>query len=287
MLVDELANVAAIRSVVNEQLPALLETVSRLNHQQLQASRDEQNLIKAVPIALRDIQRDIRNLRKDLDAVGVRNQTIDYLTERVEFVRRELMYEMRHGAKPVGAAGDSLEVQSRVIDADKLAAARATCLKINLGCGHVPLEGYMNVDRRELTGVDIVSEVTGLPLQPGDVDEVFSSHLIEHFPQEQLRRELLPYWKSLLKPGGRFRAVVPDAEAMIQEYTAGRYPYDDMREVMYGGQDYDGDFHFNMFTPEHMRRLLEEAGFTRIEIPAAGRRNGKCYEFEITAINGN
>lgn len=70
---------------------------------------------------------------------------------------------------------------------------------------------------------------------------------------------------------------------MIREYSNGNYPYDDMREVLYGGQDYDGDFHFNMFTPEQLGHLLKEAGFESVDVIEAGRRNGKCFEFEISA----
>jgi hypothetical protein len=154
---------------------------------------------------------------------------------------------------------------------------------LNLGCGHIPLPGYLNVDRRELPGVDIVAEVGDLPLDPGEADEVHSAHLLEHFPQEQLRRQLLPYWYGLLKKSGVFTAIVPDAEAMIREYSAGAYPYGDLREVMYGGQDYDGDFHFNMFTPGSLAELLREAGFDDVQVIESGRRNGACFEFELSA----
>jgi hypothetical protein len=80
-----------------------------------------------------------------------------------------------------------------------------------------------------------------------------------------------------------FRAVVPDAQAMIAHYAQGDYPYEDLREVLYGAQDYDGDFHFNMFTPESMSALLREAGFKAPKIIESGRKNGRCYEFEIVA----
>lgn len=325
MVMQEFQDLATLRRFVNEQVPTLLEAISHLNHQQTIVSRDESNLAISVPVALRGMRRELNRLQQvqawdpattaaRLDAIeaqlgskeeawaprlnaiqeeldGMRNalkqshETVDYLVGRVEFVRRELMYEMRHGGSSPSAEGDTLEVEPKVVNGDKLTAARQGQLRLNLGCGHIPLEGYLNVDRRDLAGVDIVSEVSNLPLERGEVDEIFSSHMLEHFPQEQLRRELLPYWKSLLKPGGKLAAVVPDAEAMIREYGAGRYDYDDMREVMYGAQDYDGDFHFNMFTPSHLGRLLQEAGFADIEVHAAGRRNGKCFEFEISARN--
>lgn len=210
-------------------------------------------------------------------------ESVGYLLGRVEFVRRELMFEMRYGASAPVSEEDTLKAETAIVAPEKVEAARRDGLRLNLGCGHVPLDGYLNVDRRALPGVDIVAEVDGLPFADGEVQEIFSSHLLEHFPQEQLRRALLPYYFRLIKSGGQFHAVVPDAEAMIREYAKGDYPYDAMREVMYGGQDYDGDFHFNMFTPASLSELLVEAGFVNPKVIAAGRKNGQCYEFEITA----
>jgi len=217
-------------------------------------------------------------LRRELE-IAVEN--VSYLMGRVEFVRREVMFEMRYGNN--SEASKHVDAQTEILAVEKVAGARAEGARVNLGCGHIPLEGYLNVDRRALTGVDIVSEVHKLPFEKNELAEVFSSHLLEHFPHEQLRRELLPYYFTLLRPGGKFAAVVPDAEAMIREYTAGNYPYADMREVLYGGQDYDGDFHFNMFTPESMAGYLAEAGFVNVQLVAGGRRNGQCYELEISA----
>jgi len=70
---------------------------------------------------------------------------------------------------------------------------------------------------------------------------------------------------------------------MLAGASAGTYDFDDFREVVFGSQDYAGDYHFNLFTPDSMHRMLQEAGFADIEIPVAGRRNGKCFEFEISA----
>lgn len=208
--------------------------------------------------------------------------SVEYLLGRVEFVRRELMFQMRYGAAAQDGA-DTLLAPAEILAPDKVAAARQHGLRLNLGCGHIALDGYLNVDRRALPGVDIVAEVDRLPFGDGELAEIFSAHLLEHFPQEQLRRALLPYYFSLLAPGGKFAAVVPDAEAMLREYSNGNYPYDWLREVLYGGQDYDGDFHFNMFTPASMRDYLLEAGFVNPRVIASARQNGRCYEFEIAA----
>jgi predicted SAM-dependent methyltransferase len=93
----------------------------------------------------------------------------------------------------------------------------------------------------------------------------------------------LPYWRARLQPGGTFRCVVPDLDAMITQYRNGEIAFDDLRQVAYGGQEYEGDFHHTAFTPESMEALLLDAGFGEIELIERGRVNGACLEFELSA----
>jgi hypothetical protein len=79
------------------------------------------------------------------------------------------------------------------------------------------------------------------------------------------------------------RAVTPDGAAMLSGVADGSYSFADFREVLFGGQDYEGDFHFNLLTPDSLRQLAEEAGFEAVEVPVQGRRNGQCFEFELIA----
>jgi predicted SAM-dependent methyltransferase len=193
------------------------------------------------------------------------------------------MFEMRYGASTPADQANRLNAKIEIVAADKLANARKTGIRLNLGCGHIPAESYLNVDRRPLPGVDIVAEVDDLPFAEGEIDELYSAHLIEHFPQEQVRRTLLPYWFGLLRPGGTFRAVAPDAQGMMQAYFSGDYPFEQLREVTFGAQDYDGDFHYNMLNATSLTTLLVEAGFVDITLIAENRVNGSCKEFEIAA----
>ena len=137
---------------------------------------------------------------------------------------------------------------------------------------------------RELPGVDVVADAAGLPFEPGMVAELHSAHLLEHFPVEHLRRVVLPHWHGLLRQGGELRAIVPDAEAMLADFAAREMSFDDLREVTYGLQDYDGDYHFNMFSRDQLAGLLREAGFVEVAFAAQARRNGKCREMEIRGI---
>jgi hypothetical protein len=112
---------------------------------------------------------------------------------------------------------------------------------------------------------------------------IHSAHLLEHFPLEETRRRLLPYWFHLLQPGGTFTVIVPDGETMLAEHAAGRLSFEELRLVVFGDQEYDGDFHFNMFSKTSLSNLLGDAGFTDVCVVEEGRRNGVCYEMEFSA----
>lgn len=204
------------------------------------------------------------------------------LFRRIDFVRRETLFEARYG----NAHESSLDsiVEARVLRQQALQVeSDSRGYRLNVGCGHIPLTGYVNVDRRELPSVDVLADARDMPFEEGSVAEIVAAHLLEHFPQERLRRQVLPHWRELLMPGGTLRAVVPDSSAMIEGYREGSVTYEDLREVTFGAQDYDGDFHFNMFTSESLGALLQDAGFVDVECVASRRRNGRCFELEIVA----
>jgi hypothetical protein len=219
-----------------------------------------------------------RVLARRLDEVAARQpdpELLGWLLRRVETVRAETLYELRYGRSPEDA-----RPEAKVLNAEALARDD---VRVNLGAGHVLLDGYANVDLRELPGIDVVAAVDDLPVEPATLAEISSSHLLEHFPEQELRRRLLPYWFSMLRPGGVFRAVVPDLGAMAQGYADGEIPFDRLRRVAYGDQEYALDFHYTAFTPASLVTLLEESGFVDAEIIAEGRPNGDCLEFEIVA----
>jgi len=202
--------------------------------------------------------------------------------------RNEIMFELFH-LKPRNAQGSENDrLEWRVLNSSKLnQAVEKGNLRINLGCGHIPLEGYINIDQRELAGVDIVGNVLQLQLATASVFELYAAHLLEHFPREMLRRKLLPHWFSLIKNGGIIRLVIPDAEAMLEAYAAGTISFDELREVTFGLQEYGGDFHFDMFNRKDISSILTEAGFASVSFAVVGRRNGICYEMEVLASKDN
>jgi hypothetical protein len=263
-------------SSINEYLPMLLNTISSQNAAAREARRTELELREA----MRGFTDGTVHVHKRLDELGsMLAERIADVERRGEFIRNEVLFEARYGGREKGMASVS---ESKVMAPDKLAKAGSE-IRLNLGCGHIPMEGYLNVDGRPLEGVDIVAEVGDLPFETATVTQIHSAHLLEHFPVEELRRRLLPYWFDLLLPGGTFTAVVPDPETMIDEYVARRFSFEDLRLVTFGEQEYEGDFHFNMFSKDSLKNLLGEAGFSDVRIVESGRRNGACYEMEVAA----
>jgi predicted SAM-dependent methyltransferase len=263
---------------LDAHVPDLLNTVASHHGAQRALKHD-------IDTAQADLQRQVDSLWAALSTPGTGvDAKIGELFERVETVRREVLFELRYGARPgerPATPGLTGAPEARIVDRERFDAAVAEGLRLNIGCGHLPVEGYVNVDMRELPGVDVVAGVDDLPVEPGSVAEIFSSHVLEHFPEQQLVRQLLPYWSSLLRPGGELRAIVPDGGAMVRHHVDGDMPWAELREVLYGGQEYEGDFHFTMFTTESLAQLLADAGFVDVEVEDRDRRNGLCWEFQI------
>jgi hypothetical protein len=254
------------QGAINTTLDEYLDAISQQNALARETRRHQ----------LRVEETRVENLRDTWDVQSRLAESIASLEARVEFIRKEIMLELRYGSTGPGEVPDE---DTQILDEDKL---RARPLRLNLGCGHLPIEGFVNVDGRPLPGVDVVAEVGRLPVEAGEVDEIRSSHLLEHFPRWRLQ-ELLGYWFGLLRPGGLFAAVVPDAECMIRTFVTGEVPWEDLKEVTFGGQEYSGDFHFTMFSQEDLIAALTAAGFVEVKIAVSGRRNGASLEMEAVA----
>jgi len=91
-------------------------------------------------------------------------------------------------------------------------------VKLNLGCGPYKMTGYINIDLYD-KGADMQLDVRDLSyFKTGSVDEVFSSHLLEHFSPYHVMA-LLREWNRVLKPGGKLILELPDIEECCRAYA--------------------------------------------------------------------
>jgi hypothetical protein len=77
--------------------------------------------------------------------------------------------------------------------------------------------------------------------------------------------------------------ICPNWEEMSRRLADGTLSWDEYKLLTFGLQDYDGDDHFAMYTPETLARTLRAGGFTDVEVVIADRQNGICPEMELTA----
>lgn len=281
---------AATVEAINSYLPRLMSLISnsdgtaRLLRREFDDLRqrfdvtvtETTDAVTAGTTQIEDLEKTVWELS---EALAGHAQTQRWLMDRVESLRADLLNEIRFGPKQEPPSSFEIEI----IEPAAVDPADGT-LRISLGCGDRPLDGYANIDLRKLPGVDVVAPLDGLPVEGGSVAELYSANLLGQFPTEELRRRLMPYWVGLLRPGGVFRAVVPDVSAMVERFVDGGADFESFSRTVYGSQETERDSYQSGFTAESLRKLFEESGLTDVELVAAGRPAGDGYELELSAV---
>lgn len=137
--------------------------------------------------------------------------------------------------------------------------------KLHLGCGTKHLDDYVNIDIRYLPGVDEVNNIRFLRnYDDNSIDEIYACHVLEHFGRWEYTG-VLRRWHEVLKPNGKLRLAVPNFEAICRRYIK----HNNLKELMgllYGGQDYDENFHYVTFDYVSLKKELVEIGFNNIRL---------------------
>lgn len=135
-----------------------------------------------------------------------------------------------------------------------------TSLRINVGAGPHNDPRYVALDIK--TGTDARS----LPYADNSVDEVYCSHLLEHFTPIE-RDKVLREFVRVLKPNGLCQIAVPDAkkvaEAMLKTDESGEFRTVEM--VMYGAHSDPNDIHHAAYTENVLAACMNAAGLGGIE----------------------
>lgn len=137
-------------------------------------------------------------------------------------------------------------------------------MKLHLGCGTKILDGYINVDVRQLPGVHIVTSIDNLSMFTDEsVDLIYCCHVLEHLSRHKVQ-SALKEWHRVLKPGGKVQISVPNFEAIVQHYNE-NHELPKLVGLLYGGQTYPENYHYNIWDMATMTVLLESSGFTNAE----------------------
>ena len=117
--------------------------------------------------------------------------------------------------------------------------------RLNLGCGHDVREGYVNLDRLDLPGVDVVHDLETFPYPFDDesFDEILAQDILEHL--RDTVRVMEELWR-LLKPGATLRVRVPHAQSPnaaqdpthVSRFTEHTFEYFTARDAARPGSRY-------------------------------------------------
>ena len=160
-------------------------------------------------------------------------------------------------------------------------------VNIVFGCGGTSYSEWVGVDCFFSKDVDLVLDLRRkLPFRNESVGLCYSEHFIEHLCQNEVIQHLNEVFR-ILKPGGRYRVVVPAAFRFIDRYNAddkaffalafpwADRPMDAVRDILY----FAGD-HKNVYDHRELNHLGVQAGFDCVLESSANKS-----EIEILQID--
>jgi len=158
--------------------------------------------------------------------------------------------------------------------ADSASVASQLPLRLHLGCGSVRREGYVNLDKYPTKGADRVMPADRLYYADASVDEIYTSHMIEHLSPEELE-SAIKEWRRVLKPGGKITVRCPNFEVYLREWLAGdeayRLGWGRINIFGHSGRG-EGMWHHIGFNPGVLRRVFENHGFRTLKSQASPTR---------------
>ena len=137
-------------------------------------------------------------------------------------------------------------------------------LWLDIGSGHVRMQGYKRVDVDAEAQPDYLIRAEDLAdhFEHGTVDKIHAAHVLEHISPSDCFSTLHGWWK-VLRPGGELHLVVPDVKTAARHWLDG--DADDccfVNAVL--GSDPDATpymVHRNVFWRGKLHRFLNITGY--------------------------
>ena len=152
-------------------------------------------------------------------------------------------------------------------------------VKLHLGCGGQRWRDFINIDfhpgppgradsSRNGFDADVIADATALGLPSASVDEIFSSHLIEHLTRWQAVDAFVD-WSRMLKPRGQLHVETPDFWRCVLWLFDPRPSRRRLARTMFYGNQWDRidyETHRYVWSAGELKRELQRAGFSRVRI---------------------
>jgi predicted SAM-dependent methyltransferase len=157
-------------------------------------------------------------------------------------------------------------------------------LRLHVGSGGRRLDGWVNIDRKRLPGVDRVLDVRrGLPYTC--VEAVFAEHFLEHLTLDEARR-FLADCRRVLAPGGILRISTPNLDWVVGTCYHGEAGPGEPQKVADAvglNRAFRGWGHRFLYNDAMLLAALREAGFAEI----AFQRYGRSASPELSNLEGH
>ena len=147
---------------------------------------------------------------------------------------------------------------------------------LNIGAGGRTYKTYpstnyqcINIDARELPNIDRVCDVEALPFENEEFDYILASDIIEHFPVSKTQT-ILKEWSRVLKKEGVLEFRLPNLSAICKQYFDGGKNARNISWLLYGGQDYSGNFHYVGFDRVFFMEEYTKVGLTEVSYSEEG-----------------
>lgn len=105
----------------------------------------------------------------------------------------------------------------KTLFSDVAVLQRKNNIKINIGCGRLTREGWINLDLYAAAGAYYADVRNGLPFASHTVRHIHCEHFLEHLSFEDAEKFLCESYRVLVR-GASMRIIVPDAEKYLVAY---------------------------------------------------------------------
>ena len=154
-------------------------------------------------------------------------------------------------------------------------------LKLDIGSGFAHGEdGWVGVDPFS-SEADVRAFMWDLPYEDNTVDEIFSSHSLEHIGKAQVPVTLRE-WFRVLKPGGKVTVRVPDLEWCVNHWLNHKYDTGWCIDIIFVNQNHEGEYHKTGFIEYTLKKYLTDVGFRITKFEELNTHSQRTLSAECT-----
>ena len=159
-------------------------------------------------------------------------------------------------------------------------------MKLNIGCGNYCLDEWVNLDiKKHDPKTNVLADARSLPFKDESFDEIYSSHLIEHFGFQETFG-VLKEWKRVLREGGKLVVETPDFLGLCNRFLI----VDEEERVrmythIFGWFGDPLQLHQFLYTATQLQWTLDLVGFRYItRVPALRYPGGEDINLKMECL---